>query len=299
MEGQLFELLYALIVPLGKLRAGKKGQQFADYKIALVLFWAAIHQRPRTWALQLENWRGRCPWFMLPTDATLSRRARGLGVWIVLMQLFEMLNSLLPEGMFKRIDAHPLTVGGASKDIDARCGFGAGKLAKGYKLHEIRSPSGHIDAWNFSAMSVREQAMAPALLGSLEGGGYITGDNGYDSNELYDLAGAHNYQLLAPPRKASQKLGHQRHSPRRLRAFEMLNNALACCGQTKSFGQALLQDRRAIERDFAHETTCPCCHLGALPFWVRRPHRVGPWIVCKLILWLAMQRLKIKHLHAA
>jgi hypothetical protein len=299
MEGQLFELLYALIVPLGKLRGGKKGQQFADYKIASVLLWAAIHQRPRTWALKIDNWHGCCPWHRLPSDATVSRRSRTLGLWLVLAQLFDLFNSLLPTGLFKRMDAHPLTVGGASKDRNAKAGFGAGGTCKGYKLHEIRSSSGHVEAWRFTAMSDKEPTAAPLLFENLKGGGYITADNAYDSNALYELAGAHNHQLVAPPRPSAKGIGHQRHSPWRVRGLSLLGNPLASCGQTMSFGQKLLGDRRAIERNFAHELTAPCCQLGPLPFWVRTPQRVGPWIMCKFIILFAVQRLKIKNLRAA
>ena len=299
MEGQLIRFLYALIVPMGRLRAGKRGQQFPDYFIALVLLWAAINQRPRCWALDMENWHGNCPWCVLPSNATVSRRSKSYGVWLVLAQLFDLLNSYLSEGLFKRIDAHPLTVGGASKDPDAKCGFGAGKLANGYKLHEIRCAGGHFDAWTFSAMKDKEPVMAPQLLAKLEGGGYISADNAYDINDLYDLAGAAHFQLIAPPHKDAEGIGHHRHSPWRLHALDMLRNPLRCCGQEQSFYQALLVKRRAIERDFGHEATCPCCHLGALPFWVRRPHRVGAWILCKLIIWLAVQRLKTKDLRAA
>jgi hypothetical protein len=299
MEGQLFELLYALIVPLGVLRPRKKGQIFSDSRIALVLLWAALCNRPRSWALQPRNWHGRCPWLLLPSNGTLSRRSRSIGVWLILVQVFDLLNSLQVPSMFKRIDAHPLTVGGASKDYEAKCGFGAGKLAKGYKLYELRSGMGHIDGWTFCAMSDKEPVVAPRLLAQLEGGGYVTGDNGFDANDLYDLAAARNYQLIAPPREASKSRGRHPHSPYRLQALERLANPLRCCGERENFYQAILRSRRRIEGEFAHEATCPCCHMGPLPFWVRTPHRVGPWILCKLILSLAYPQRNNQHLHPA
>lgn len=299
MEGQLFELLYSLIVPLGKLRARTRGQVYRDYQIALILLWAALWNRPRSWALKLENWQGRCPWATLPSEGTVSRRARSIGVWLLFCQLLDLLNAALPASMFKRIDAHPLAVGGASKDKEAKCGFGAGKLVKGYKLHEIRSGQDHLDAWTFTPMSEREQTAAATLMTRLTGSGYLVGDNGYDSNALYQLAGSQGYQLVAPPRATSKARGHHRHAPQRLRGLALLENPLACAGQPPTFGQDLLKDRRAIERNFAHEQTTPCCHLGPLPFWVRTPHRVGPWILCKLILYYGQRRLKTKDLRAA
>ena len=206
----------------------------------------------------------------------MSRRLKTYGVGLVLGQGFDLLNELEPaQDLFKRIDAHPLTVGGASKDKDARCGFGAGKLAKGYKLHELRSGKGHIDAWGLTSMADNEKQAAPGLIEQLPpGGGYLVGDSQYDANTLYDLAARRGYQLVAPPQKKNRALGHRRHSPHRLRGRSMLDDPMATLGHPARLGPQLLRQRLAIERDFAHEVTF-ACGLKQLPFWVRTPHRVA------------------------
>jgi hypothetical protein len=290
MEGQWFKVLYILIWELGKHRWGKKGQVFSDAKIALVAIWAAVHDRPMSWACRRANWHGQCPWAMLPSQPTMSRRLRTIGVWLILLQAFNALNEQLPADMYKRIDAHPLPVGGASKDRQAKSGYGAGYLCRGYKLHEIHSSSGHIDALALSPMRDKEQILAPRLISELQGGGYLAGDNQYDSNQLYTHAAQQNYQLLAPRREAAKKLGHCHHAPERLRAIALLDNPLACCGQKRSMGQDLLEGRRGIERDFAHETSF-AGGLAHLPFWVRTPHRVAVWVQCKLLIYLAKTNL--------
>jgi len=214
-------------------------------------------------------------------------------VHLILGQVFDLLNDLTPtQDLFKRIDAHPLTVGGASKDKDAKCGFGAGKLAKGYKLHEIRSGNGHIDAWTLTAMADNDLQAAPGLVEQLpQGGGYLVADSQYDANTLYDQAARRGYQLVAPPQKKNRALGHRRHSPHRLRGRSMLDDPMAFFGQRPRLGPELLRARTAIERDFAHEVTC-ACGLKPLPFWVRTPHRTALWVKCKLIIVLAWTHRK-------
>jgi hypothetical protein len=230
---------------------------------------------------------------MLPKPSTMSRRLRTYGVRLVLGQIFEQLNELTPaQDLFKRIDAHPLTVGGASKDRDARCGFGAGKLAKGYKLHELRSGNGHIDAWGLTAMADNEKQAAVGLIDQLPPrGGYLVGDSQYDANALYDQAASRGYQLLAPAQKKHRALGHRRHSPHRLRGRSMLDDPMACLGQRPALGPELIRARTAIERDFAHEVTF-ACGLKHPPFWVRTPHRTSTWVQCKLIIILAWTHRK-------
>ena len=302
MEGQLWRILYDLMVPLGKFRSGKPGQIHSDCQVALVLLWAALHDRPMNWTCQINNWHGQCPWLSLPSNSTMSRRAKTIGVWLILCQVFDTLNSLRPPNIFQRIDARPLTVGGASKDQDARRGYGAGQLVKGYKLHELRSSSGHIDGWALSAMADKEPVVAPRLIAQIQDdGGYVTGDNGYDTNALYEQCGRQGLQLLAPPRPSAKGLGHRPHSRFRIRGLSMLENPLAVCGIQESYGQRLLKSRGAIERDFGHEVSLGC-GFSSLPPWIRTPHRVGPWVQCKLIIctaWQVRDRLKKRDLCAA
>jgi hypothetical protein len=298
MEGQWFAVLYEVITRLGKLRGGKPGQVYSDARVALVALWAALHDRPIAWACQMDNWQGHCPWLTLPSQPTVSRRLRTVGVGLLLTQAFAELNDHLPTGLFKLIDAHPAPVGGASKDREARAGWGAGHLTKGYKIHEIHSGSGHIDAWTLSPMRDKEQTLALQLIPRLSGGGYLVGDNQYDSNRLYRLAGQHNFQLIAPPRPQAQGLGHRRHAAERLRSLALWENPLACCGQPRSMGQAMVHARKEIERHFAHQSAF-VGGLGPLPWWVRTPHRVALWIHCKFLIYLAKMTSKSLHLQAA
>jgi hypothetical protein len=217
-------------------------------------------------------------------------------------------------GPLKLVDAKPLPVGGYSKDRDARSGYATGTLARGYKLHVLRDARCPAvpDHWVVASMNHKEVAVAPDLLDqraaalamALAGAavawvslfGYLAGDNGYDSNRLYDLAMEVNLQLVAPPRRSAKGLGKIRHSPHRLRGLELARaphplNPLGRAGVAKSFGRGLLRERDAIERSFGTWGNWGG-GLGPLPNWVRRPRRVALWVAGKLLCDGVRQALK-------
>ncbi|QDV75888.1 transposase [Botrimarina mediterranea] len=115
--------------------------------------------------------------------------------------------------------------------------------------------------------------MARWLIEGLAGGGYLLADTEYDANPLYDAAQAEGFQLVAKKRKG-KGLGHQRHSPSRLRSIELLGTA---------FGAALYRQRTAIETSFGTLVTFGG-GLASLPAWVRRFHRVRHWVQAKLLI---------------
>src|SRR3954454_5900357 len=92
MEGELWEVVYRLIEQEDKHRdrASLRGRRlrYADADVAAVLAWAALHDRPVSWACLPENWLrgpdGLRPW-VLPSQPTVSRRLRTVPV----LQLLE------------------------------------------------------------------------------------------------------------------------------------------------------------------------------------------------------------------
>src|SRR6185503_12885545 len=83
----------------------------------------------------------------LPSPATMSRRTRSHAVAAVLRLVEERLRGLRPPALVQVIDGKPLPVGGLSHDPDARNGHGAGKIARGYKLHAIWAGAPVPEAW--------------------------------------------------------------------------------------------------------------------------------------------------------
>ena len=147
-------------------------------------------------------------------------------------------------------------------------------FAKGYKLHAVWGGRAVPEDWRIEPMNVHDSTAAVQLLPQLSGSGYLLGDGQYDSNRLYDLAGAHCHQLVAPRRQTAKALGHQRHSPYRLRSIEL---------QSKPFGKSLSFERSDIERSFGG-LTCFGGGLAPLPSWVRRAHRVWLWVQAKILI---------------
>ncbi|WP_145107352.1 transposase, partial [Botrimarina mediterranea] len=206
---------------------------------------------------------------------TLSRRLRKPACVLLLTAVEQRLIGLLNlgQGIVKKIDGKALAVSLVSKDPDAGYGRGAGGKQLGYKLHVIWGDGPMPLAWDLSPMNVSEKRVARWLIEGLAGGGYLLADTEYDANPLYDAAQAEGFQLVAKKRKG-KGLGHQRHSPSRLRSIELLGTA---------FGAALYRQRTAIETSFGTLVTFGG-GLASLPAWVRRFHRVRHWVQAKLLI---------------
>jgi hypothetical protein len=284
MDSELWRLIYHTALDVSK-EFFRRGVRHSDRVIVLTYVWAALHDRPVSWACRTAHWPGREQWAALPSPATLSRRLRTASAWNFFVALHRRLSPPLGPQWCRWIDARPLPIGGSSQDGDARVGRAAGIMAKGYKLHAVYRANGTVEAWQVWAMNVNEKTAAPELLPQLAGPGYLVGDNQYDANPLFDLAAAHGQQLVSP-RRADTALGHQPHSVYRRRSDELLHG---------HFGQALLKQRFDIDRLFGQMSNFGG-GLSPLPNWVRTMRRVRLWVHAKLIIhaaWrLQKQRLK-------
>lgn len=285
MEVKLYRALEKLVLQVAHTRRGKH-QQFGDRAIVLVLIWAVLHDRPVCWACQGENWPAWMD-YPLPSDATMSRRLRTVGV----LQLLDRLLALLSEKfdhthLVKAIDSKPLRVGHYSQDRDAKRGRAGGAMARGYKLHALTC-NGIVIAWLLTSMNVNDQVPALALLEQLQGSGYVGADNGYDANKVHAKAASMDHQLVAPPRNSNKHVRDpRRNCAARIRSLELCDSPLQACGQQQWFGKAVLAERVSVERLFSQ-----LCFdgLDAPPPWVRTPHRVAQWTAAKLLVRLLRQ----------
>jgi hypothetical protein len=275
MERELWPLLYRMLRKVGN-DFSQKNVSHQPWVIVAVLLWAAVHDRPHSWACRWRNWATtrRRP-ARLPAPSTLSRRLHSMAVGLLLRALEECIRKTQDPRLLALLDGKPLLVGGPSQDPDAGFGQAAGHKAKGYKLHAIWAGRAVPEVWTVTALNVSEQVVARELLPAVSGTvAYVLGDGGYDGNALFDVAGAAGSQLVVPMPDPNAGRGHHYQSPYRLRCIDLMRG---------EFGQSLYAARSAIERSFGNAGAF-AGGLGPLCNWVRRWHRVFTWVAAKLLI---------------
>jgi hypothetical protein len=260
--------------------------RFGTAQIVLVQLWAALHDRPVSWACVADHWPTDVRPTRLPTPSTLSRRLRTQPVRDLLAAVERRCRGPARFTLVHLVDGKPLPIANHSRDSDAGYGRGAGGKAKGYKIHVITSLNGDLIAWQVRPIHHDEPRVAAELLRQKRFSGYLLADRNYDRNALYQQCRERGIQLLAPRRYgAGRGLGHHRHDPGRLRAIAQIEQSLT------GFAPKLLRERRRIERWFGRLSSSSL-GLTYLPPWVRTLERVQRWITAKFIVWHCAKRLK-------
>lgn len=281
MERKLWNVLHAIAHQVGECF----GQWlYSEADVLMVYFWAAVHDRPMSWATDPQNWPADLRPRPLLSQSQLSRRMRKPKMVALMIDVENACQSLLGVARFwiARIDGKGLTVSLVTKDADAAYGRTGGGKAKGYKLHAVWSGGPLPITWALAPLNVSEKTVGRLLIPTLPGGGYLLGDAEYDANHLFDAAHEAGYQLLTPKRQKHRGLGHRPQSPSRLRSIELMK---------QPFGKALYLFRRQIERDFGNLVSFGG-GLICLPAWVRRFPRVRNWVHAKLLINAARYMLK-------
>jgi hypothetical protein len=290
MEHQLWKAIVALLASFGK--PGKCRQDgFTDQVIVKVYYWAVIHDRPTSWAVQKAHWPVHCRRGSLPSSATMSRRLRSPSVVALLDHLERRVVAPQEPGLFWMIDGKPLVIGGCSKDRQAGYGRAAGCKAKGYKVHALIGSDGSVPLWRLAPMNKDERVMAERLVRNAppEVVGYLLGDANFDSNPLHQVCEQRgNLQLVTPRRYGPGKgTGHRKQTAGRLRSIAITESPCA------AFGVQLRKDRVEIERQFGNWTNWGG-GLTGLPPWVRTHRRVHRWVQAKLVLFKLRGDLEIR-----
>jgi hypothetical protein len=277
MEHQLFLSILAVLNTLDQ--RSSPFWEFSDHDIVTVFYWAVLHDRPVSWAVQARNWPLHRRSRPLPSNTTMSRRLRTRSVQALLSALERRVAAPPSPGFYWIIDGKPLPIGGASHDPHAGYGRAVGGKAWGYKIHAILDFQGKIAAWRLTPMNTDERTMAARMLRTADIHGYIVGDRNYDSNPLHAICGARgDLQLVTRRRNAGTKgLGNHKQEPGRLRSVALTEDPFP------EFAESLLHDRGAIERAFGNWTSAGG-GLGPLPAWVRSYPRVHRWVQAKLTI---------------
>src|SRR5262245_53552797 len=201
MERELWRVVYIRLKLVAR-RFDQKYVQLQPGRIAAVLLWAALHDRPVSWACDRRNWTAtRLRPGRIPSEATMSRRAKKTSTALFLNAVAARLRGTGPPAWTLIVDGKPLPVGACSKDRDARPGRVPGRFARGYKLHAIWGNRCLPEAWEVTALNEYEGAVAVRLIPQLgrSAYGYLLGDGSYDAGVVFDAADAAGYQLVAPP----------------------------------------------------------------------------------------------------
>jgi hypothetical protein len=209
----------------------------------------------------------------------MSRRLRSPGVRALADKVEAELKAL--QTIDKRvgaIDGRPLTINPYSKDRDARWGYAIRGFGFGYKLHVVWGRGLVPLAWELLPLNASEPRVATErLLPRLPratGKRYLLGDCAYDTNPLHAAAAERGYQLLAPPKRSGNDLGHRPHHPARLIGLAQLKTP---------YGSRLYKRRGMVERFFANWATRDI-GLDTLPAHVRRLPRIKQFVQAKIIL---------------
>jgi hypothetical protein len=274
VERELWPLLYRI---LRRVASGfsQKYVQHPPWVVAAVTLWAALHDRPRTWACDPRNWsstslRPR----RIPSPSTISRRAHSVATGVFRRAVEQAIRDAHEPALVAFIDGKPLAIPAIGGDPDAGFGRGAREESKGYKLHALTSTRPVPEAWDVTPIHASETKVAEGLAGQLGHGGYLVGDGNYDANGVFDAAGARGYALRTPHPHANAGKGHHYQSEYRLASIQVRGT---------DFAKDLLNARGEIERRFGTLTSF-ACGLKPLPAWVRRLRRVRTWVWDKLLV---------------
>ena len=274
MERELWPLLYHVIRRVAN-DFSQKNVRYQPWILVAVTLWAALHDRPMSWACDERNWSTTslrpC---RIPSASTLSRRAHGVAVGLFRRAVEEAIREGQEPALVAFIDGKPLSIPAISSDPDAGFGRGAGEKSKGYKLHAVISSRAVPEAWEVTPINVAETTVAQALIGRLGHGGYLLGDGNYDASAVFDAAGEKGYALRTPHPELNAGQGHHYQSPHRLRSIQTRGT---------EFSKALRKARGEIERRFGTLSSFDC-GLKPLPAWVRRLHRVRTWLWDKILI---------------
>ena len=253
--------------------------------IVRVYLWAALHDRPVSWACEAANWDAKLRPRELPGQSTMSRRTRGRHG----KRFHEFLAAVgagmnregppAPMRLTKCMDGKALPVAAHSKDRDARWGRGAGQPSNGYKLHVITSGRPMPEQWALTPLDTDERVAARRMIKRLGGCGYLLRDGMYDASDLHDRAAAAGHVMLGPRRRPGTGLGHRYQSPHRLRCID----AMEPPARVNEFGPSLYRERARVERDFGN-LAASGGGLAHLPPWARRAWRVRNWVHAKLLV---------------
>ena len=249
------------------------------------LRWAALHDRPVSWAVQKRHWKTGCrrP-TTLPSATTGSRRRDSVAAGMLLRDLLTGLREHEHAPLLARLDGKPLPVGGCTSDREVKRGDAAGAMAKGCKRHTVWAGRATPEAFLVTPLNAPEPKVAEELVTPVPGwgrGGYLRADAAYDRSAPHDAAARAGYARRTPVPAAAGG-GRRYQSPHRLAAIAAWQApTLPLAANALKFAPSLYRERTDIERQYGAGSSFGG-GLGPLPAGTRRRRRVYGWVAAKL-----------------
>jgi len=276
MERELWAVISESLKRLPRRRL--RNAVYHNAEILAVLLWAALHDRPISWACKRSSWPVQAWKRRLPDQSTVSRRLRHPSLSEDLGWVLARVQSRLPAGRVLLTDGKAYPLEQRTGDRQARVGRGPGRYAPGYKLHVLVDEQQRLEGWEVEPMNTAETTVCKRLvsaLGPQRRGRLLVGDAGYDSNPLHEITRENNLRLLAPRRRPGTGLGERRHHRDRLASKRLTEE------RGGWMWEMLKTMRWGVERFFAGLASS-AVNAGHLPMWVRGLTRVRLWIGAKL-----------------
>ena len=112
--------LYRALRHVGK-QHRQKYVQYQPWLLLALFLWAALHDRPVSWACQRRHWSTTAlkPW-RLPSRSTVTRRVDQVGCGLVWAALERHLRDTGQLALLAFLDGKALPIGGCGHDPDAR-----------------------------------------------------------------------------------------------------------------------------------------------------------------------------------
>lgn len=274
-------LMEASRIAVRRLPGARRRPVYSELLILRMWLWAAMHERPLSWACRRDSYNSMYRPRSLPSVSRFSRRLRTLRFARARILLHRLLTDHGRGDPLSFIDGKALAIGECTTDPDARSGVvTTGRFRRGYKLHARAGSSGIIEQYRVTALNAGEARVARKLVGSTPRGGVVLADANYDARKLYAAIERRGAWFLTP-------LKGEARSPSTLRRMpESRRQAVRVWKRQKRLAARAMSVRARIERTFAH-----LCGfgggLGPLPAWVRRLHRVRLWVDAKIAIYHA------------
>ena len=118
MEREVWTWIVAFVGRITNREASRRFT-FCEREIVGVDLWAALHDRPTSWAWRAANWPADLRPSHRPTPSTMSRRVRRTSFAAFLAAAQRRLRQGAPRGLLHIVDGKPLPIGNPSHDPDA------------------------------------------------------------------------------------------------------------------------------------------------------------------------------------